>query len=77
MALNVKEIAKFVDGKFSGDGEREIRGVASLEKAEIHDLTFAEGERQVAKASLSRAGCILVPLGAEVENRCLYQSASP
>ncbi len=50
-------------GTLEGDGAAEVRGVAALENAGPAHLTYAEGERQLARAAASRAGCILVPEG--------------
>ena len=77
MALKVKEIAKLVGGKVSGDGERTIQGVAALEEAGPDDLAFAEGEPQAAKASSSRAGCVLVPPGTDAEGNTRVEVKYP
>ncbi len=58
--MTIDEIAQLVNGRVQGDGRREIHGVAGLENAGPDDLTFAEGARPRAKASASRAGCVLV-----------------
>lgn len=58
--MTVDEIARLAGGHVTGDGSQEILGIAALESAGEQDLTFAEGERALAKASDSRAGCILV-----------------
>jgi UDP-3-O-[3-hydroxymyristoyl] glucosamine N-acyltransferase len=67
--MTVGEIARLVGGKTEGEDSREIRGVGGLETAGPDDLTFAEGERAVAAAAASRAGCILVPEGAAIAGR--------
>ncbi len=77
MALKVKEIAKLVGGKVSGDGERKIQGVAALEEAGPNDLAFAEGDRQVAIVSSSRAGCVLVPPGTDAEGHTRVEVKHP
>lgn len=64
--MKVSEIARLVGGKMEGDGECEIRGVASLENASPQQLSFAEGERSLERAAGSHAGCILVPEGSRV-----------
>jgi len=59
--MKVAAIADLVGGKVEGDRDREIRGVAGLENAGAGELAFAEGERALAIAARSAAGCILVP----------------
>lgn len=61
--MTIDEIAQLVNGRVHGDGRREIHGVAGVENAGPDDLTFAEGARARAKASASRAGCVLVAEG--------------
>ena len=67
--MTAKELASLLEGKLQGDEAREIRGVAALENAGPDDLTFAEGERALAQATTSRAGCILVPEAAALVAR--------
>lgn len=67
--MKVAELAKLLDGTLEGDGSVELRGVAALENASPGDLTYAEGERQLAHAAASRAGCILVPEGVRLVGR--------
>ena len=59
--MTTKELAVILGGRLQGDETREILDVAALESAGPDDLTFAEGERALAQAATSRAGCILVP----------------
>jgi UDP-3-O-[3-hydroxymyristoyl] glucosamine N-acyltransferase len=75
--MRVEEIARSVGGRLQGDGAREIRGVAGLESAGPDELTFAEGERALALARGSRAGCILVAEGVSVEGQTTIAVAHP
>lgn len=67
--MKVKEIARLVGGEPKGDLERDITGVAALDAADEREMTFAEGELALRRATDSRAGCILVPQGSSVEGR--------
>lgn len=67
--MKVGELAKLVGGSLVGDPSLEVRGVAALENAGAADLTFAEGERQLARAATSEAGCVFVPEGARIAGR--------
>jgi len=75
--MTASDIAKLLGGKLAGDGGHEIRGIAGLASAGPEDLTFAEGERALAQAAASSAGCILVPMGAAVEGRTTIAVAQP
>ncbi|HEY1269810.1 MAG TPA: UDP-3-O-(3-hydroxymyristoyl)glucosamine N-acyltransferase [Candidatus Binatia bacterium] len=59
--MKVAAIVLLLDGKLQGDGEKEIAGIAGLESAGPTDLTFADGERALVRATASGAGCILIP----------------
>src|SRR5713226_9015204 len=58
--MKLSEIARLLGGKLQGDASREIRSVAGLDGAGPDELSFAEGERALELAKISRAGCILV-----------------
>jgi UDP-3-O-[3-hydroxymyristoyl] glucosamine N-acyltransferase len=75
--MRVDEIARLLGGRLQGDGSREIRGVAALESAGPDELTFAEGERALALARGSRAGCILVAEGILVEGQTTIAVGHP
>src|SRR5713226_7551767 len=67
--MTVEELARLLGGELRGDGKRELRGIAALESAGPEELTYAEGPRAASRATASRAGAILVPLGATVPHR--------
>jgi UDP-3-O-[3-hydroxymyristoyl] glucosamine N-acyltransferase len=75
--MTVQELVRLIGGAFNGDGRAEIRSVASLENAGPEDLAFAEGERALAQAVESRAGCILVREGVSVEGRTTIAVSHP
>ncbi len=75
--MTVGEMARRLSGRVEGDASREIRGVAGLETAGPNDLTFAEGERALARASDSRAGCILVAEGGVLRGQTTIAVANP
>lgn len=67
--MTVEDIAKLVQGKIDGDALREIRGVAALDAAQASEVVYVEGERALAQAERSRAGCILVAEGITIQGR--------
>ena len=75
--MTVEELARLIGGAFNGDGRAEMRGVASLESAGPEDLAFAEGERALAQAVESRAGCILVREGVSVGGKSTIAVSHP
>jgi UDP-3-O-[3-hydroxymyristoyl] glucosamine N-acyltransferase len=58
--MNASEIAAIVEGQVSGDGAKEVTGVASLAAAGANDLSFVEDAKFVQAASGSKAGVVIV-----------------
>ncbi len=58
----LKELALLVGGKIEGgDGDLEIKGMASLEEAEEGDITFLAELKSVALLEKTRATAVIVP----------------
>jgi UDP-3-O-[3-hydroxymyristoyl] glucosamine N-acyltransferase len=62
IGMLVRELAGMLGAMWEGDGDREIRRVASIENAGPGDVSFAAGGRAAKNAADSDAGCLLVPL---------------
>jgi UDP-3-O-[3-hydroxymyristoyl] glucosamine N-acyltransferase len=75
--MKVRELSRLLGGELHGEGDSEIHGVAGLEEAGPHDLTFAEGARAVGQAQHSRASCILVPQGVTIAGRTSVAVSHP
>ena len=75
--MTVGEIARLVGGRLNGGGRTEVRGIASADTAGPEDVAFAEGERALASAAKSRAGCLFVPEGATLEGKTTIAVAQP
>jgi len=58
--LTATEVAIALDGETHGDGNVELQGFASADKARKGDLTFAENGTYFAKACQSEASAIMV-----------------
>ena len=56
--MKIVEIADFLNGTLSGDGETEITNIASLDAAKAGDIAFLDKSDD---AVLTNASCILVP----------------
>ena len=71
------ELAAHAGGRVRGDGERLIRGVASVESAVEGEIAFVEDARLLETASASRASCLIVPEGALLDAPCLIEAERP
>jgi UDP-3-O-[3-hydroxymyristoyl] glucosamine N-acyltransferase len=71
------DLAARVGGRVSGDPERAIRGVATLERAEPSDLAFLTNPRYRKSAESTRAGAILVGEGVDLAGRDLLIAEHP
>ena len=58
--MRVKELATWLEAPWEGEGDREIRRVATLEDAGDEDLSFVTHGRAARLAAASRAACLLV-----------------
>jgi UDP-3-O-[3-hydroxymyristoyl] glucosamine N-acyltransferase len=57
----VREIAEALALRFEGDGNTAVTGVAPLEAAGAHQITFVGGRKAFESARGSAAGCLIVP----------------
>lgn len=61
--LTADRIADLVGGELVGPENPTVRGVASLERAEAHDVSFLASRRHRAACAATRAGVVLVAPG--------------
>ncbi len=76
-AKTVSELAARVGGHTFGDGSVIIHRVASLETAGDGQIAYVEDEKLFASASASKAACVLVPEGADVNVPCRIEVKNP
>jgi UDP-3-O-[3-hydroxymyristoyl] glucosamine N-acyltransferase len=76
-AYRLDELARRVGGTVDGDGSREIRGVATLDRADPAELSFLTNPRYRDAALSTRAGAVLVGPGVELEGRDLLVVEEP
>ncbi len=57
--MRVRELAEWLGLTFEGDGEKEIRGAAELERAGADELSFVAGAKYFPAADASSAGCLI------------------
>src|SRR5690349_12516090 len=59
--MRVRELAEWLGATFEGDGEKELAGVQSLDRAGVQDLSFVSNIKALGQAQASAAGCLIVP----------------
>jgi UDP-3-O-[3-hydroxymyristoyl] glucosamine N-acyltransferase len=67
--VKLKNLARLVSGKISGDGEAQIKRVSPLEEAGAGDLVFVLEDKFLAPALKSRAAAIVASASARVEKK--------
>lgn len=76
--MRVREMAELLAATFEGDGQKEIRGVASLETAGADQVAFVATRKAAEQAQASAAGCLIVPLDfANPGGRTVIRAADP
>lgn len=70
--MKVIEIANFLKCDFSGDGEIEIAGVASLENAQKGEISFIENVKFFKGSLEIKASCLIVPNNFDKELPCSF-----
>jgi UDP-3-O-[3-hydroxymyristoyl] glucosamine N-acyltransferase len=75
--LTVAELAAHVGGRVGGDENVLIKRIASLESAGEGEIAFVEDKRLMESAGQSRASCLIVPEGVQVEGACLIETRRP
>jgi len=75
--MRVGVIARSLGLRVEGDGGREISGIAPLESAGEHDLSFLSNPRYREEAERSLAGAIIVKEGESMPGRTLLYAEEP
>ncbi|TCM68318.1 UDP-3-O-[3-hydroxymyristoyl] glucosamine N-acyltransferase [Acinetobacter calcoaceticus] len=57
---HLEQLAQLVNGQFVGQADLNIQGLASLEHAQAHHISFVNGEKYLQAASVSQAGALIV-----------------
>lgn len=70
MGLTISELAKLVDGELLGSGDTEISSVGALDTAGPDQIAFVADESAARIAPSTRAGCIIIPQGADLSFEC-------
>src|SRR5947209_8697102 len=73
----VAELASHVGGHVMGDGNILIKGIASVESAGAGEIAFVEDGKLLENERESRASCLIVPEGAQVQAACFIEVKRP
>lgn len=76
-AKTVSELAAHVGGRVLGDGSILIHRLASLDSAGEGDLAYVEEEKLFAAAAETKASCVIIPPGADVNVPCRIEVTNP
>ena len=77
MERTLGELAQLVEGELLGDPEFKITGVAALEEARSHEISFVVGPKYASKAHQSKAGALIVPPKMQTFEKPLIISENP
>ena len=77
--MKIEELAEIVGGRVSGDKETRIERIADLDQAHEHEIAYVDNEKFFAAAVASKAGCLIIPLGAaeKFPEKTLIEVANP
>jgi len=76
-ARKVSDLASHVGGRVFGDGQVEIKGIASLESAGPDEIAYVEDEKLFETANASRAACVIAPNHANLTCKSVIQVKNP
>ena len=77
MVLTVQQVAEWTGGELVGDGSTALRGARTLGEAGPGDLTFVDGDRNLAAWRNSAASAALVPRDFPTSDRPVVRVADP
>jgi UDP-3-O-[3-hydroxymyristoyl] glucosamine N-acyltransferase len=75
--MTAAEVARYLNGKLIGDADTVISGLAKIEEAGPHDLSFVANARYVRFLDTTQAGAILVAPGVRQTTRTVIEVADP
>ena len=77
MKKTAKELAAAVGATVEGNGDLELRAVASPERAGPRDLIFADSPKEAPRAQSSAATCVIAAPDLELPGKTVLRSATP
>ena len=77
MKKKLKELAEWVGGAITGDGEVEISGVAAIEEAQPGEITFVANPKYLSRLNETKASAVIVSKEITQANKPLLCTANP
>jgi UDP-3-O-[3-hydroxymyristoyl] glucosamine N-acyltransferase len=77
MNKTAKELAAAIGATVDGDGDIQLGGVASPERAGAHDLIYVDAAKHTERAAASAAVCVIANPGLELPGKAVLRSATP
>lgn len=77
MAKKVSELAQLTNAIIVGNGDMEIRRVASLDSADAGDIAYVDDAKFFEAAKKSKASCIIVRADSHLDLPCQLQVKNP
>lgn len=77
MKQTVQELANQIDARVEGDTSFELFGIAAPERAQATDLIYVDSPKNVARAAVSNAVCVIAPDGVELPGKTVLRHHQP
>ena len=77
MTRTARELAKLIAATLEGDGNVEVTGVASPERAGARDLIYVEASRHAERAAASAALCVIAGQGLTLPGKTVLRTSQP
>jgi UDP-3-O-[3-hydroxymyristoyl] glucosamine N-acyltransferase len=77
MKKTARELAATIGATVEGDGDLELTGAASPERAGVRDLIYVETSKHAARAESSAARCVIASAGVVLNGKTVLRSAAP
>lgn len=77
MKITLREIAKLLDGTFTGNGDTVIENIRPIDEAGVGDITFVTNRKYFKKIKTTKASAILVSPQVPANGRNLVVTADP
>jgi UDP-3-O-[3-hydroxymyristoyl] glucosamine N-acyltransferase len=77
LTMTAAEIARFLNGRLVGDGAVVVKGLAKIEEATPHDLSFVANVKYVRYLEETQAAVVLVSRGSKPTSRTTIEVEDP
>jgi UDP-3-O-[3-hydroxymyristoyl] glucosamine N-acyltransferase len=77
MKRTAEELAESIGATLEGDGQAEVAGVASPERAGVRDLIYVEAAKHAPRATASAAFCVIAREGIALPGKTVLRTPQP